>query len=526
MRSKGHVAQKSKLQRALARGTKPRADLWEEVQKLGEYTIRSRADANAICDVLNRIIPSESAVGGSAAFNALIFLCDQVDAESPAGAVLAKRGVGLLEQIVDDALRNPSRREGSDVLWALSILAKSPSRKGTDLVIRAARQSLMSDDGTWSAILDAYATANSNRGRLFRELSDPFPHGRVAVALAEACNVAKRNGANFPHSFDTEAGKQQLKRWLKDKVEDNHECAIIAVMSLYFIHGPERERLLNLAFKHPSEEVRIQGARIAAELGIDGGIERLARLCLDVNLSERARQNLVEIGRADAIPAKANEAAFRVRTRFADWLMHPFELGRSPVSVEIADHRELIWPPDRKPIQQWLVRYRANYYDGTPIERPGIGIVGSCTCCLVDHVIDERPYEDCYSIYCYAEMINKDLIKEIEVPEESTKFESLRRQCRESGVSRSRILTIARFSPALMYPQKSVALARGKRGGERGWFVLDGPRSRWYAVSEMPNDTWDDVVLAIHVGRVLLGFGDEPDRRKYHKFLGPQSKRK
>src|SRR5262249_13106147 len=55
-------------------------------------------------------------------------------------------------------------------------------------------------------------------------------------------------------------------------------------------------------------------------------------------------------------------------------------------------------------------------------------------------------------------------------------------------------------------------------GDQPGWAVLDGPRSHWYADAELPTyrgEAFSKTVLMMHVGRELLGFREQPDRRKY-----------
>ena len=59
-------------------------------------------------------------------------------------------------------------------------------------------------------------------------------------------------------------------------------------------------------------------------------------------------------------------------------------------------------------------------------------------------------------------------------------------------------------------------------GGQTGWLVLDGPRSRWYPESDMPPEVTTYTVLLLHVGQVLLGFSDEPDRRQYLADTEPE----
>jgi hypothetical protein len=88
-------------------------------------------------------------------------------------------------------------------------------------------------------------------------------------------------------------------------------------------------------------------------------------------------------------------------------------------------------------------------------------------------------------------------------------------QCELDGLDSARIISVVEVSPELQYRQQLVALAKATRHGQAGWIVLDGPRSRWYAESDMPADSWDKLVLMVHVGRVLLDFTDEPDRRSF-----------
>lgn len=96
-------------------------------------------------------------------------------------------------------------------------------------------------------------------------------------------------------------------------------------------------------------------------------------------------------------------------------------------------------------------------------------------------------------------------------------------QCKLDGVDSARIIFVIEMSPELQYGQHLVALAKAIRHGQPGWIIVDGPRSRWYAESDMPADCWDKLVQMVHVGRVLLGFPDEPDRRSFlHSPLPPR----
>jgi hypothetical protein len=518
---KDWFSRRTALQLALERGIQPGAELADELQKLQDYSIKSEADADAICNMLARLVPAGSTVGGKSAFHSLVGLFKDVEGTAcPAFAVLAEKGIGLLVQIVNDALRNPSRLNADDVLFALGILAGYGTREGTDAVIRAARQPLRPEAYMWHVILEAYSKAHPERERLFEDLSDPLPSDFLAVSLLDSANAVQRDGAEVTHPFDSAAGKQQLERWLTDGDDEHFSYAVSATAALPFISDPERDALLALAFDHPSAEVQLEAAWSAARLGRDAGIKWLARACLEVNLAERAKEYLGELGRADAIPAEAADASFQAKAAFSQWLAHPHELGRPPDELEIVDHRELKWPPDREPKEMWLIKYRVKDDTGLRPDDVGVGLVGTVTFCLFTYELDQRPPEDCYAIHCYWEMTGR-LIAETDVLGTSTEYDQMLQQCKLDGVSPARIFFVVELSRELKYPQKLVALASATRHGQPGWIVLDGPRSHWYAASEIPAGASEKTVVMVHVGRVLLGFTDEPDRRRFFRPAAP-----
>src|SRR5689334_341521 len=101
MAFKDWFTRKTPLQLALERGTQPGVDLSSELNKLGDYSIKSQADAAAICDVLARVAPIDSEIGGKRSLHSLIGLFQDVeDAECPAYDVMADKGIRLLIQIV------------------------------------------------------------------------------------------------------------------------------------------------------------------------------------------------------------------------------------------------------------------------------------------------------------------------------------------------------------------------------------------------------------------------------------------
>jgi hypothetical protein len=83
-----------------------------------------------------------------------------------------------------------------------------------------------------------------------------------------------------------------------------------------------------------------------------------------------------------------------------------------------------------------------------------------------------------------------------------------------------RVLKVWELSPDLRYPGRLVVLSEGRIGDNTGWLVSDGPRSRWYPAADLPTEQSPSLVLSIHVGRELLGFREEPDRRSFLRVPG------
>ena len=479
------------------------------------------ADAEAICGVLEKIAAEGGAVGGDSALHAVVGLFQDVeDADCPAFEVLTEEGIPIVIRIVERALEDPEAFDENAALFAMKILALYGTPEGADAIIRAARQPFQPSGYLWSVILGAFTLNHPERERIFAALSDPLPDDFLAIALLDAANSAHLEGTTDTHPFDSAAGIDKLRGWLSDPNEDHFSYATSATAALPFLTLDERDLLLALAIDHASPDVQIEGAWAAAKLGREAGIRWLARCCLDVSMSSRARRYLEELDAAHAIPPEADEPDFQVKSDFAEWLAHPNELGRTPDEVEIVDRRELDWPPERELKPVWLVRYRVADTTGLKDDDVGIGMVGSITFCLFAYKLEERPAEDCYAIHCYWEMASQNLISEMDVEEDSTEYDGVLRQYSAGDVESAKVIAAAECSPELAYPQAVVALAKGTRLGEPGWIVLDGPRSRWYAASEMPGDAWDKTVLMVHMGRVLLGFEEEPNRRTLLKPAG------
>ncbi|MDX2036204.1 MAG: hypothetical protein SFX72_06100 [Isosphaeraceae bacterium] len=516
---KNWFGRRTPLQSALKRGLRRGGDLEAELKRLGYFRLTSRADAESFCDGLEHILSGDSQAGGKTSAHSLLRLYLGVDRSGGfAFSVMARRGSALLARIVEEALRDQSRFDEETVLYSLRMLAVYETAAGTDLVIRAALLPYRPDEFLWRSILGSYTPAHPESERFFDAMRETLPTGALGVHLLDQANAAALQGVSWTHPYDSGSGRKQLESWLSDKDEARFPLAVPAAVALLFLRSPDP--LLSRALEHESVDVRLEAAWVAAKLGRDDGVDSLARACLDVNLSSRAKDYLSEAGRADAIPSQAEEADFVAMAEFASWLAHPMELGRPADELEILDRRELSWPPDHEPTWMWLVRYRVKDKTGLAEDEVGVGLVGSTTFCLFSDKLEERPPEDCYAIHCYWEMSGLGLIEENEVEGESSEYDQMLRGCPVAGSSEARIILVSELAPDLGYPRRLVALAKGNRRDEAGWIVIDGPRSRWYAATEMPEDVDDKTVIMVHVGRVLLGFEEEPERRRYLRSAG------
>ncbi|NLS98208.1 MAG: hypothetical protein GXX96_39265 [Planctomycetaceae bacterium] len=507
----------SPLRRAITRGMKPDGDLADELRKLGDYSIRSKKDAKAICEALSAL-PTERSSGKSlfsSPLYALTSLFQDVDGcDVPAFEVLSREGLPQLIRVFDERFRTGNEDDADNLLFVLKILAMYGSREGAEKVVEAARRPLDPEAYMWHVILALVSGGHPQRDYVFRALADPLPSGFLAVAFLDSANGAAIDGGLQEHPFDSQAGWNRLQSWLEDSDPDHASYAHSATAALPFISNPARDQLLALAMEHSDTGVQMEAAWAAGKLGREGGMKVLARFCLDVSHSDVAQRYLAELNREDLVPAEAKAPAFRAKAEFARWLAHPNELGRPPDELEIVDHRQLAWPPERQLQPFWLIRYRLRDRTGLEEDDVDCGLVGSTTWCFFSYKMHQRPPEDAYAIHCYWEMEHADLIDENEVTDAS-EYAGLLGQWQGAPIESPTITRVAELSPKLQTAGRFVALASARQDGQDGWVVLDGPRSTWYLKSEQPDETHESVVLRIHVGRQLLGFQDPPDRKKH-----------
>jgi hypothetical protein len=508
---------KSPLQLAIQRGLQPTGDLFEELDQLSDYPIRSRADARAVCQALESFpwFHCSSRLSFVSPIAALVGLFQEVDSfECPAFEVFCEEGVPQLVRVYDLMRRDPETPEPSDLLFILKVLSLYGSPAATDRIVQAARESFRTEDYLWHVVLSVYAEGHPERERLFAELQDPLPAGFMAIAFLDLANTVASEEGLESHPFDSPAGKRLLQTWLSSSDASEFSFAHSATLALSYIGGHERDQLLALAMDHPDSAVQLEAVRVTARLGSPSGLKMLGRSCLDLSRSVKARQYLAELGRADLIPEQAWDPEFQALAEFAHWLSHPNELGCPPDEMEVVDHRRLRWPIDGEEKPFWIIRYRLR--DETELGEDDVdyGVVGSVTTCHYNFDLRQRSPEDIYAIHCYWEAECAGLIQELE-PEVPDEYAAMWQQWPACPVEHGEIVRIVELAPQLKYPRRLIALAYLDRDGEAGWVVLDGPRSQWYSRSELcgEGESEECGVLHIHVGRHLLGLTPAPNWR-------------
>ncbi len=507
----------SPLRRAIKRGLSPDGDLVEELNGLKDTPIRSREDATAICDALEQISldrdPDQSRF--SSPLRSLTVLFQMIKSvDVPAFDVLNDRGIPQLIAVFDQKLQEGHEDDVDDLMMILKILAMYGSYEGAERVITAARHPLDPDGFMWEVVLSGFAPAHPQRDFVFHALSDPLPSGFVAVAFLDAANGSAIEGDLSEHPFNSPSGWEQLQCWLQDPDPERASYAHSATATLPFIDNPARDRLLDIAMGHADVHVQMEAGWAAGRIGRKEGLNTLVRFCRDVNHADVAKRYLTELGREDLIPAEADDASFQAMATFSNWLSHPNELGRAPDELEIVDHRMLTWPPQRKPIPFWLIRYRVQPPNALEEEDVDCGLVGSTTWCFFSYKMHQRPPEDVYAIHWYWEMEHQDLIEETEVTD-ADEYAGALELWRGDPLDSARVVRLAELSPKLRRSGQLVCLATASLNGQDGWVVTDHDDSAWYPKNEQPEGTHDETILKIHVGRQLLGFSDQPDRRKY-----------
>lgn len=376
------------------------------------HRITTPAEAEAVC----RALDSEHAVNciETPAFHDLAAFFQSVETEA-AAEVFRIKGLDRLRRLVADALDRPLEpdtqeyafREPYDsCVFLLKVLAMYAERGDGSLIIRAARDRRRVEQILWCVVFDFVGIAfgyldedHPDAGDIFEALREPLPIGEAGVAYLNWANAVADKQPISRHPFASAAGIARLAGYLGDPDPEHWVNASCAVAALPFVDGDARMGLLDIADRHPDSDVRLEAAAARARTGSEIGAQRLAQLCLDPRLADRAIEHLEQLGLA--IPPEARDPGFRAMAEMCTWLSYPTENGRPPDEITLYDTRVLNWPPTGDRRQLWI--------DGDEAEED-FGLVGSTTFALsgvtfsfYGEIAAPTP-EDVYGLHCCWEL--------------------------------------------------------------------------------------------------------------------------
>lgn len=405
-------ARLSPLQAALECGLAPGGDLDAALERLGDYSLSTEADARALASAIETLA-SSMALGKARAgdhgalvyslLHRVVVLVQSVETRE-AYDILRERSIPRLLEVFDARLNAGDPDETDDLLFLLKVAAMYRVEGAVERIAAAARVPLLRDGFLWTAIIAAFDQNHPYRLALLNRLREPFPGGEACAAYLDLANTMVREGLVTDHPFNTREGRARLRSFLTDRDMRHAGRALSASRSLVAIDRPDRDELLALAMDHPHEPVQMESAWAAARLGSEGAIKLLARACLDPKQSKRAVAYLTELGQGGRIPSEARDPDFQAIAELSAWLAHPMEFGRPPDEIAVVDSRELNWPPTNDRRRLWVVRYGYEQSPGGRAGESGYGLVGSVTFALFSEATLEMTPGDVYALHCCWEL--------------------------------------------------------------------------------------------------------------------------
>lgn len=499
----------SPLQKLIKRGM-TKGDISRELLDFDNYQISSKKDAKSIAGAL-RSLPSQKSEDPYSDVRSLAGLFQDVKSQTcPAYEILANEGCAELLRLFDEIDKLNDEEKESDLLFLLKIFVMYATKEGARRLIDVARANLLCDSYFWHYVFREFFTGHPEKDLVLRELSNSVPEGFIGICLLDCGNETATEEGLVKHPFDNPSGIARLNALLKNPDPGKTSYAISATSALPFISNPDQTELIDIGMKHYDKTVQIAAALVAASAGMENGLSFLSKMCLDVNHSDVARKHLADLNRNDLIPKESQEADFLARADFARWLAHHNELGEPPDELEIIDKRELIWPLEDKPTPVWLIKYCLKDPYGLQKDNVDIGMVGKTTWCFFSHDMLQRPIEDCYAMHCYWEMEEKELIESEDSAENPREFLA---RWPGKDLEFAEIVFVLSVSNQLVLFPHPVAVVNATIEGAEGWAVIDGVGSQWYPESEQPDGTSKYAIAMLHIGRRLLGFEKQPERK-------------
>lgn len=317
--------------------------------------------------------------------------------------IFGESGCAQLVRIFDASFP-PEPDDDDDLPFLLKILVMYRANGGLQRVVDAALHPATSEAGLWSVILSQIDADHPFAEEIVKRLSSPLPGGFAGVGFLDLANELARDGRGGPHPFDTAEGLARLESYLTDPGSEYFSYAHSATAAIPFLRTPARQRLLDLAARHPDASVRLESYWASAKLGDAHGIASLADAARDPRHGLAALRLLEELDHLEAAPPETQTEDHLALATMADWLSYPTEFGRFPDALRIYDTRELDWPPTNDRRRLWLIEYTFEPSEDRTERDVGLGMVGSVTFALFGEVTAGMSAEDAYGVHCAWEL--------------------------------------------------------------------------------------------------------------------------
>jgi len=298
-------------------------------------------------------------------------------------------------------------QEEGDIFSIIHAVIRTPHANGADLTAAALYRGIRIDSKfDWLNLLNAYDQNHSQTQRFMKAFSGSPPSGKAGEILLHHLISRQRRGLGGPDPYNSGAGSKVFKAWLTSKDPAEYITASLAARASAFLDAEFRDELLALAFDHPSKGVQLQAAWADARNGGNRGISFLRQACLDVELSPGAQECLKSLLREDQIPKEAaSDTGMIAKSSITQMLKAPSQLGEAPLSIEIYDHKNIVWPTMREKCDVWLLKFTFKPKDGGDV-KTGYGFHSKYTswCSTKGHISPKVP-EDLYIYTCAMDIL-------------------------------------------------------------------------------------------------------------------------
>jgi len=357
-------------------------ELTEEQSKPG---IATAEDAMALCSAFQ-----QASDDAKSEMLPLFLQCKSQEAYQH----LYKLGMPIIFETVQLWCNNGTQPKHDPIFSCLRILCGFGYTPAASFVCSLTQDAAYRDRYEWFMIFPALDLRDPDSAVFLKAFTAALPQGTAGEMFVDWANQVCIKGKLKKHPYDTSQGHTQLRQWLTQETSEPSEVARAAACALAFLG--DGNTLMSIAKAHADPHVRMEAAWASIKRGNSSGVDELLALCQDWRTRGRAITYLEELNLSDRLPATLENPRERAMGEVAEWLSHPNELGSVPDTLEIIDHRTIVWPPANERLAVSLLRW-------TKGEDSGIAMCGSVTWCFFMQKFPQDQPLEIYAFHCQWE---------------------------------------------------------------------------------------------------------------------------